>query len=143
MGIIIAETESSFEKSVSIDTQVYVGQNGIRRNVGRTTSLYVGDSVNRAVSIKPGTSFLIDERPSNLGIATLFIATSGVLLANVTYSPEIIVGTQEIRINKLLVLDGGDLQKILRVNLVNDGADIVNVQIVYTTYYIASAPTQV
>ncbi len=46
------------EITMSVDSIAYFGQNGIRRNVAKTTSIYVGTSVNDRIIEVPAQGFI-------------------------------------------------------------------------------------
>jgi hypothetical protein len=80
--------------TLSIDTQVYVGQNKIRRNVGTYTSLFIGTNVtDRVLKLAPGAVLNLLEP-----ITTLVLRTDQPI--------ELLInGTISLEIKSTLVLD--------------------------------------
>jgi hypothetical protein len=55
-AIIVAKTAP--DVTMSVDSIVYFGQNGIRRNVAKTTSIYIGKSVTDRIIEVPAEGFI-------------------------------------------------------------------------------------
>lgn len=112
---IITTVPTPPRTTFSIDTQVYLGQNQIRRNTGRNTTLYVGDTtVDRFIMVPAADSYTVQE---NLPIGGLILVTPGPI--TVTLDDLIVLPIQ-----KLLVLDTQTIRKIHLENLTGDDIEL-------------------
>lgn len=116
---IITTVPTPPRTTFSIDTQVYLGQNQIRRNTGRNTTLYVGDTtVDRFIMIPATEIYTIQE---SLPIGGMILVSQGPI--TVTIDDTIVLPIQ-----KLLVLD---MQTMRKIQMENASAEDVEVHISY------------
>ena len=105
--------------TMSFDTQVYVGQNKIRRNVGTYTSMYVGTSVtDRILDLAPAALVTITEPMTAVVIKTSQPITVTLDATNILY------------VNSFLALDSAILTSL---KIQNNAANTLNAS-VHLTY---------
>jgi hypothetical protein len=107
------------EVTLSVDATVWMGRNQIRRNIGKSTSLYICKSVvDRTVNLLPGETFTAE--PDILGPLTVPPAPAAKIkaLSIVTSSPVSVVlngGAIFLNVSRYLFLDS-DIEDVQVTN---------------------------
>jgi hypothetical protein len=88
--------------TLSFDTVVYLGQSQIRRNIGRSTSLYIGKSVvDRVAELSVNQTLTLTETGP---VSALYVQTDSPLTVRLTSTDPVPVVTT-IKVSQLLVVD--------------------------------------
>ena len=122
----IEEVSYTPATTLSFDNIVYFGQNQIRRNVGKSTSLYIGDSVIDSVVKVPPLSLSTVSVPNNTILAISIVTDNPVTV--------VVDSTVTIDVNKTLVMDHPFSSMVIH----NDSTSLsANMKISYI--YVASS----
>jgi hypothetical protein len=102
----ITSTPTPPDTTLSVDSILYLGRNQIRRNIGKSTTLYICKSVmDRAIELAPGESILIAPDlvgPTPHKLKAISLVTSSPVTVTLTHgtSPGIVMV-----VNSYLFLD--------------------------------------
>lgn len=116
----IISTPAAPKTTLSVDSIVYIGQNQIRRNIGKTTSLYEGVQTVDRILLVPKADFV--EITETLPVSALVIDTDSAVTLTLN-------NTVSIEVRKHFMCDSPSIQTIKIANA-STTAD-ANVRVTY------------